>query len=58
MNLSEVRELKEGDEIECSGYLPKITWGKKYLTCDDYGTCTQIAGLRHWGGFCVKKRDE
>lgn len=30
MNLSEVRKLKSGDVIVCSGYLPKITHGKRY----------------------------
>lgn len=30
MNLSEVKKLNHGDEIVCSGYLPKITQGKKY----------------------------
>ena len=56
--VTNVEEL--GILAPCGEYLMETLKGrcKKYLTCDDYGTCTQIAGLRHWGGFCVKKRDE
>jgi len=30
MNRSETKSLNHGDEIECTGYLPALTFGKKY----------------------------